>query len=390
MSSLDKAEDFVPGVAASDAPRGQSTTQHDETAEDNFVGETFTISSTLLETLLGMGFSENAIKKSIAAGCINEDTCTQWIGMHQGHPDLDTPLDAGVRVIVKVHRVLTEEEKLAKAAELKELIRVKKAQDAVNAAQQEREAEKKRIEMGKNVLEAKEQREAAQRLALADERKREKEADARAREKVQLEIAIDKYVRQGKSSEEAKAIATSELEERKKRQREEAAEKLKVLQAASSAPQTKAEQPDGGASASAWNLNAVMGITPSSSMPADTFPTVFQEPTIPPPTTETFADLIDAVVQREAPSAEAAKSCVSTIKTILTNIVDAPFDNKKRTLKASSNILRTRVAPYASAVRLLRVVNFELAPDAEGELYLSLNSVVLRYLHRALEALGKQ
>ncbi|CUG91274.1 Hypothetical protein, putative [Bodo saltans] len=358
--------------------------------EDTFAGETFTMSSTLLEALLLMGFSENAIKKSIAAGCINEDTCTQWIGMHQGHPELDTPLDANVRVVVKVAKVLTAEEKAAKAAELKEFIRVKKAQEAVHLAQQEREAEKKRIEMGKHVLEAKEQRESAQRALLAEERRKEKEADARAREKIQIELAIDKYTRQGKTPEQAKATALEELEERKKRARDEAAERLKALQSSSaSAPQGSSGDGGSSATSSAWNLERVLGVMAQPTTSAtDTLSSVFQEPTIPPPTVESFTELL-ASISKEAASPEAASTCIATIKTILSNIVDAPFDNKKRTLKASSNVFRTRISPYPSAVRLLRAVNFELTPDAEGELFVSLSSVVLRYLHRALEALSK-
>jgi hypothetical protein len=364
-----------------DLAQGGDSAENEEDAP--FAGETFTMSSTLLETLLLMGFSENAIKKSIAAGCINEDTCTQWIGMHQGHPELDTPLADNVRVVVRVAKVLTAEEKIAKAAELKEFIRAKKAQEAVLIAQQEREAEKKRVEMGKHVLEAKAQREAAQRAQLAEERKKEKESDARAREKIQLELAIDKYTRQGKTPEQAKGIALEELEERKKRAREDAAERLKALQS-TGAPS------DGISSApSDWNLDRVLGTTPQSATSVDTLSSVFNEPTIPSPTVESFVTLLSGISQ-ETSSPEAASACIATLNTIISNIVEAPFDNKKRTLKASSNVLRTRIAPFPSAVRLLRALNFELTPDAGGELFVSLSSVVPRHLHRALEVLAKK
>lgn len=366
-----------------------SNPQQAPAPEPDFDGETFTVAGDVFRNLCSMGFSENAIKKSIACGCINEDTCTQWLTMHVGHPDLDAP-DPTTRLIVKEKRILTEAEREAKIQELKDKIRLAKDKETTESAEKARIAEKKRIEMGKHMLEAKEQREAQQRANAYEERRKEKEADAKAKEKVLLDLAIAKLIRQGKSPEDAARIAKEEMEEKKKRQRDEAAEKMKQLQ-----EEHKASTSSAGAQKE-WNLAAVLGgpsvaVAGSSPQPSVSLSVseVFEgtaDPLILDPVEASFVQLVEAI-RREATSPEAAGATLSTLRTILFNVLQSPLDIKKRTLKVSSSVFTTKVATSRSALRLLKLCNFTLTVDGEGQQFVVLHSVILRILHRAMKAM---
>lgn len=355
-----------------------------------FHGETYTVSATIFSNLIEMGFSETAIKKSIIAGCINETTCSEWIGMHVGHPELEIPIDESlVRVVVKTSVVLSDEERAAKVEELKEKIRLQKLAEAESERKREIENEKRRIEMGRLALEQKELREAQMRAQAFEERRKEKEADAIAREKAQLSVAIDRLVRQGKSEDEARQIAREELEEKKKRQREEAAEKIKQLKGQAD------EAPTAGSTATAaeWNLAALVGSAGDSKPQrgsADKVLEIFSEPHIPgaAPTRELFQSFCDGILTELSASPTTAPAVFTMLRTIIANVVDQPFDMKKRTLKVSSTAFSTKVAVSSSALRFLRACRFELVTDAEGQQnFIVMNTAVMRTLYRALEAL---
>ena len=352
-----------------------------EPAEEPFHGETFTIPQLLMQTLLGMGFSENAIKKSIAAGCINEDTCVQWISMHAGHPELDTPLGPDVRVIVKQKVVLTEEERLAKVAEMKEKIRLTKEREEKEAKENQLKAEKTRIQMGKSVHEAKEQREAQQRANAFAEMKKEKEADARAREKALLHLAIDKLVRQGMPLDQATAKATQDQEEKKQRLKEESQAKLSELQN----PQKHREATSQSSSTgkSEWNLAAVLGDATQPSSAATS--SELTRADAPAATAESFTALVGEM--RRSCDAVKAADCISTLRLIVTNIVQSPLDLQKRSLKTTTNVFSKKIAPVSGAVTFLRACGFDVAVDSNGQQMLLMNSLVMRVLYRALSAL---
>jgi hypothetical protein len=369
--------------AAGEAPvdvSNSSAPVMEEAPEEPFFGETFTISQALMQTLLGMGFSENAIKKSIAAGCVNEDTCVQWISMHAGHPELDTPLAADVRVIVKQKVILTEEQRAAKAAELKEKIRLTKEKEEKAAKEAQLKAELARIQTGKLMLEAKEQREAQQRANVFADMKKEKEADARAREKALLHVAIDKLVRQGMSLEQATAKATQEQEEKKQRLKEETAAKLAELQKQKQGP---AAQLSEGARKSEWNLAAVVG--GGQQLPPAAFHDELCRSSVEEPTAVALAAQVALI--RGCPDAGKSAECISTLSVIVRNIIQSPLDLQKRSLKATNTVFLKKIAVVPGAVTFLRICGFSVAADASGQQLLIMNSLVMRVLYRALAAL---
>ncbi|EPY31361.1 putative ubiquitin regulatory protein (ISS) [Strigomonas culicis] len=327
--------------------------------------ESYSIKQELFDALVAKGFSENAIKKSIVSGCVDESTCTQWITMHESHPDLDTPLPDGVTVEIKVKKVLTEEERAAKLQELKDKITAKKEEEKNDFQKRERE----RIKMGRQALKVKEELEDYKRKADLDAVARQKHDDEAARRRVKIQIIADRYERQGKSSEEAALLAAKEYDERIQKSQKEAEEKLKKMQAehpdsvlpvvARSAPSTKE-----------WDLSK---LTSTGPLAIDVINRVYESPQQSP---ESLPSIVNSIAAHS--DAKVAKECVQTLLLVLTNIRDNPFDMKKRTLRTSTNVFTSRVLPILPALELLRTVNFDLVEDAEGNHSITLTTLVLR------------
>ncbi|ORC93208.1 putative ubiquitin regulatory protein (ISS) [Trypanosoma theileri] len=337
------------------------------TAEDD--NKTYFISQALFETLQGKGFSDNAIKKSIVAGCIDEGSCTQWITMHEGHPELDTPLDDGVQVVVKVKRVLTEAEREAKVRELREKAKAKSEEAKRLAAEEER----RRIEMGRKALETKEKLDALRREAELAAVRKEKEADAIARRRVKLQILADKYVRGGMSREEAQRTAEAELEAAAQKRREESAAQMDK--------QTREAETTRGEVRSAtesWNLQSITASVGTS------LGDVFDKPADPP---AALPHLVEEMLKYQNHSM--VRQCITVLRTILTNIHNHPFDITKRTLKTSTNTFSTKLLPVLPALQLLHTCGFELVTDANGSESLMATTVVIRVIEEALQLLPK-
>ena len=348
-----------------------------EAEEEPFDGETHYILQEDYDFLISMGFSENAIKKSVASGCINTDTCTQWITMHKDHPELDTPLASDVRVIVKIKKILTDEERAQKVLELKEKAKQIKEREKLEEAARQQKQEKDRIQMGKGMLEMKELREAQARANVFAERQKEKEADAMAREKIRLQLAVDKLVRQGMTVEAATKQAAMENEEAKKRQREEADVALQKLRAGPQAAESDSNDNNNGrpkVEAKAWNLSGVLGRESEAESLIDT---VFNRWTPPPPIYDSFVELAKG----------ANASARSTLVTILSGVIAEPLNNKKRILRSAGAAFSRTVGANKSALEILRTVGFDSTADEQGTELLVMHTVVLRYLHRAVSAL---
>ncbi|CBZ25853.1 conserved hypothetical protein [Leishmania mexicana MHOM/GT/2001/U1103] len=332
--------------------------------------DTYTITQTLFDALAGRGFSENAIKKSIVAGCIDEATCTQWIQMHEGHPELDTALEDGVEVIIKAKRVLTEAERVAKVRELQERVRRKKEEEKLELQGKERE----RLEMGRKVLRMKSEMEEVRRKMNVEEARRENAADLEARRRIKIRIAADRLERRGHTRDEALALAEKEYEEAATKARAEAAAKLEILQGAQAPAQTATSPSDG-----AWNLSAITA--PSSAQ--NTLVGLFAGEA--PMCAQSLVDNI----RKRAPAEQTAE-CVRTLRLILGNIVSDPFDTKKRTLRISTKAFRDVILPVDEAVRLLRWCGFDLSTDAANNQTLCLSTVVVRRLRQALALLDSE
>ncbi|ESL06911.1 hypothetical protein TRSC58_05407 [Trypanosoma rangeli SC58] len=327
--------------------------------------KTHCISQALFETLQERGFSENAIKKSIVAGCVDAGTCTQWITMHEGHPELDTPLEEGVEVVVKGKRVLTEAEREKKVQELREKAKAKIAEEKRVATEKERE----RIAMGRKAIETQEVLEKLRRESELAEVRKQKEADRIARRRVKVQILADKYVRQGKTKEEAFRMAELEVEEAAHKRRQETVQ----------AEGKGVENVRGGAWGTAsWDIEGLIAQNASLS---DVFNT-------PPEPLSLLPRLVDEVRKHE--DAAVAHQCLAVLQTILGNIRDNPFDATKRSLKITTGVFRMRIGPVLSAIQLLRTCGFQLAADENGNECMILTTVVLRVIERAIALLSQE
>lgn len=342
-------------------------------SDDSSSRNTYSISQSLFDALVVRGFSENAIKKSIVSGCVDEASCTQWIQMHEGHPELDTPLEPGVEVTVKAKRVLTEAEREAKVKELQDKIKQKKEDEKVELQRKERE----RLDMMRKMAHMKNEMEDVRRKMDVDEARREKAADLEARRRVKIQIAADRLQRKGLSKAEAYATAEREFEEAAERGRAEAAEKLAKLQEAAQPAASKAAAVADGGAAATWDLS---GITASASAEAK-LDTLFAG------AAPTEAEELVAGIQRHTPAAQTTE-CTRTLRLILNNIIADPFDAKKRTLRVSTKAFRETVLPVEDAMQLLRWCGFDLSVDANGGNTICLSTVVIRKLRHALELLS--
>ncbi|CCW67117.1 unnamed protein product [Phytomonas sp. Hart1] len=353
---------------SAESPDSENQDASDISLLDNDQPEKYTISQTLFEDLQKMGFSENAIKKSIVAGCIDQSTCIQWITMHTDHPELDAPLANGVEVTVKCKKVLTEAEREQKVKELQEKIKEKKEET-------KKESHRKKVElteMWRKSLEVKEEMDQVRRQTQLDEIKRDKASDREAYRQIKIGIIADRYKRQGKSSDEAHMLAVKEYDEEQLQKRQIAADRLKDLKVA---PDDHPHE----ASKGEWNLNSVLDTRNDHSTHLHTFYAA------PAPTMEEVSTLISDI-RRVADESEGAQ-CVRVLLTIFGNIRDSPFDIKKRTLKTGSKLLSQHVLRHESAVRLMRVCNFDIVVDADGNELLVCTTVIIHVLNEIIKAL---
>ncbi|KAI5691096.1 PUB domain containing protein [Leishmania braziliensis] len=332
--------------------------------------DTYAICQSLFDALVARGFSENAIKKSIVAGCIDEATCTQWIQMHEGHAELDTALEDGVKVIIKAKRVLTEAEREAKVMELQERVRRNKEEERLELQRKERE----RLEMGRRMVRMKNEMEEVRRKMNVEEAQRENAADLEAKRRVKIQIIADRLERKGHTRDEALALAEKEFEQAAEKARAEAVEKLKKLQE-TQVPEPRATLSSDGA----WNLSAITAASRTQNMLEGLF--AGEVPACAP-------TLVDDM--RKRTPADRTGECVRTLRLILGNIIADPFDTKKRTLRVSTKAFRDSILPLDEAVQLLRWCGFDLSTDTADNQILCLTTVVMRRLHQALVLLGNE
>ncbi|KAK7197249.1 PUB domain containing protein [Novymonas esmeraldas] len=371
MSDAAGKEEAVPppSVPATAAASEADPVHHDSTSSEDGDGNSYSISQALFDDLTAAGFSENAIKKSIVAGCINEATCKVWLKMHEGHPDLDTALEHGVEVIIKAKRVLTEAEREAKVKELQERAKRIKEEEKLELQRKERE----RVEMGRKMAQMRGEMEDVRRKMDVEEARREKAADLEARRRIKIQLAADRLVRQGLSKDDALAQATREFEEAAQKARAEAAEKVALLQSAPATTGAASPSSDG-----AWNLSAITAAASAQNRVECLFagdaPASAQA-------------LVDAI--RRHASAEQVAESLRTLRLILGNIASDPFDIKKRTLRVSTKTFRDGILPIDEAVLLMRWCGFDLSAAASGvgSEALCMSTVVVRRLTEALALL---
>ncbi|KAG0226855.1 hypothetical protein BGW41_004068 [Actinomortierella wolfii] len=101
----------------------------------------------------------------------------------------------------QVIKPLTEEEKAAKLAELKQKLAEKKAARLIQEEEERRQNEKLRRKAGQDITVAKQKLEEQEMKKLAEARKREKEEDRKAKAAIKAQIEADKAERARKKQE---------------------------------------------------------------------------------------------------------------------------------------------------------------------------------------------
>ncbi|KAK0202411.1 ubiquitin-related domain-containing protein [Desarmillaria ectypa] len=99
-------------------------------------------------------------------------------------------------------KLLTEEEKKAKLAELREKMAEKRSRKAIEEAAEHKENEKIRRKAGKDMNKIKEDLKAKEAIKEAEQRKRDKIEEAKAKAAVKAQIEADKKVRAEKAARE--------------------------------------------------------------------------------------------------------------------------------------------------------------------------------------------
>ena len=381
----------------------------DDASDDDSITERYRVPEDLFTNLKSIGYSDNAIKKSIVAGCIDEKTCTAWLDMHLDHPELNTDLEPHIRVKIVKKRVLTDEERAAKVEELKAKIAEKKKRDEEEAKRKETEDAKRRMHDGKAALIAKEEREKIQRQLDYEQRRKEKLADIAAREKLQIDLAVDRLVRGGTERTAAEQQVLKEFEEKKKQVAEEKKRRATEAQARrEAAPTSAAAEEQSQPTAGGWNLAHLVGpseselasgggpAAPASATGAGSVVIDFDrdEQTSHSPTAATFADILqrsDAKLPRSDPRAATGREI---LRKVLAAIVAAPMDRRVRTLKVTSNVFTQKIYPMPLSCLFLRQAGFQETaslPELEAagaNDQLTMHFCVLPRVRAALEALN--
>jgi hypothetical protein len=353
--------------------------------DDDSITERYKVPADLFESLTGIGFSANAVKKSIVAGCIDEKTCMQWLEMHLDHPELNTDLEPHIRVDVSVKRVLTDAERAAKVAELKAKIAQNKRLEKDNLVKKEVEDAKRRMTMGKAMLREKEDRQALQRKLDYEQRIKEKEQDRLTRERLQRELAEDRLVRGGMDREAAAKQVAREFEEKKlqvaeeKKRMQEAAriERENRAREAAEKPTEDAAAPSGGGGGG-WDLSRLVGPSESevaaaaaaagsqgkasSSNNADGSIVIDfdrDEATVPAPDEAVFQRILARSAERCPATSPESATGRAMLKRVLQAILDTPLERKVRVLKVTSNAFTQKIHPLPLACLYLRQAGFQ-------------------------------
>ena len=176
-----------------------------------------------------MGFPLIRAQKGLLNGNGTIDGAVEWLTQHQDDPDIDDPIpkvsqsaqsykcnECGKSLSnmanLELHankmghsdfeestqsvKPLTEEEKAKKVAEIKELLKHKRAEREEAEKVDEVAREKTRRLMGKEMAKTREQLEIEQRKREAQARKREKDEARKERERIRQQLLADKLERQ--------------------------------------------------------------------------------------------------------------------------------------------------------------------------------------------------
>ena len=363
----------VPGPAAANTTTIDSTTKPEASSSDNMDVDEETAPPTnpvdkldpeAIKTLTGeMGFTLLRAQKALlysSGGTV--DSAVEWLMEHQDDADIDDPIPegAGAKAMSykcnecgkilsnmanlelhanktghsdfeeSIHLVkpLTAEEKAAKIAEIKLLLKAKRAEREEAEKVDEVERERQRRFMGKEVAKTKEQLDMEQRKRDAHVRKREKEEEKRERERIRAELEKDKAERRANKGKLQSTLG-------------------------------------------------VEGYNPSAIQYDDRTETIGQSK---PKKAKADPGKIDEYIKKVSSyrAGGDGEKCLKILKAYIGNVADNPDEEKFKTINMENKVFKTRVKPFIGGKQLLFAVGFspkegdtttlELSPDADLEL----------------------
>ena len=233
-----------------------------------------------------------------------------------GHSDFEEST-----VLVKP---LTEEEKAAKIAEIKDLLKAKRTEREEKEKDEQLEREKQRRFMGKEMAKTKEQMEMEARKREAMLRKKEKEAFKKERARLRAELAKDK------------------------------AERLANAGKLSSKLGVEGYHPDA----------IQYDVPPEEAEPGSPAAALLHAPKKP----KADAGKIDEYIKRIASYKAGGDGgkCLKVLKAYVGNVADHPEEEKYKSINMNNNVYKTKVKPFVGAKSLLLAVGFHEPETGEA------------------------
>ena len=311
-----------------------------------------------------MGFSVLRAQKGLLYSQQNTvEGAIEWLTAHQDDADIDEPItNAGLKVMsykcntcgkllsnaanLELHAnktghtdfeestenapVLTAEEKTAKIAEIKELLKKKRAEREAAEQVDEVEREKQRRLMGANMQMTKEQHEAEQRKRDAYLRQKEKQSYAKERARIKAELEKDKLERMANKGKLKSKLGVEGYH-------------------------PDAIQYDVDPMTAASGTAAAAGASPEHKK-AKVDPGKIDE-------------YITKVSSYRA-GGDGGK-CLKVLLAYVGNVVDQPDEAKFRSINMDNKVFKTKVKPFVGAKLLLLAVGFHQAEKSQDALVLS-------------------
>jgi UBX domain-containing protein 1/4 len=296
-----------------------------------------------------MGFSLLRAQKGLLYGeSPTVEAAVEWLTLHQDDEDIDDPISAGPVEKVQSYKcndcgkvlknmadlelhahktghsdfeestslapTLTPEEKLNKIAEIKHLLKAKRAEREEKEKNDEIEREKQRRFMGKEMAKTQEQLEAEQRKREQWKIKKEKEDFKKERERLRAELAKDK----------AERIAN----------KGKLGTKLGI----------DGYKPDG----IQYDKNEEQALVPCDAIGNQK-------------KAQASASKIDEYIQRVSSYRAGGDGgkCLKILLAYIGNVLDNPSEAKFRTINTENKAFKTKVKPFVGAKQLLKAVGFK-------------------------------
>jgi hypothetical protein len=311
------------------------------------------INGSIFTQVCEFGFSAARVKHALLAGCTTVESAVSWLTAPDKMDDasLDVEPDNVEIDNTPPKAPMTEAERLQKVEEMKQRLHEKKLQKAAEDQAAAIAKDKERIANQKALAESRVLAEEHKRKLAYEQMKREKEADRKAKEKILIELAVDKAIKQGQDAVKARADIVAEFE-RKHREAEEAKRDAYLKQ-------PEVQQTQSSVSATDWKLGVSNEV---ATVPLSDNVAIAQRVPLPTPSKESFSDIAKTIPLEKRDG----------IKSILRNILQSPLDGKIRKLKIHNGAVG-RAIPTPECVNYLRLSGFKLEGDE-----LRMNSVIMR------------